>query len=122
MRASGLDHVVLVVADAEVSVRWYVEVLGLRAERLDEWRAREAPFVSVRIDDTTIIDLLEGEITGRNVDHIAIVVTEVDLAELAGSGAVDVASGPSRVWGAQGWGMGLYVRDPDGHIIELRTY
>jgi hypothetical protein len=31
-------------------------------------------------------------------------------------------TGPSRVWGAQGEGWGLYVRDPDGNVVELRHY
>ena len=44
------------------------------------------------------------------------------LDELAASGAVDVVSGPSELWGAQGMGMGLYVTDPDGTVVELRTY
>ena len=34
----------------------------------------------------------------------------------------DVVAGPVRLWGAQGWGRGVYVRDPDGNTIELRTY
>jgi len=122
MDVTGLDHVVLVVTDAEASVRWYSDVLGLGAERLDEWRSGEAPFVSVRVSAMTVIDLLEGAVTGRNVDHIALVVNGVDLDEVAARADLDVASGPSRVWGAQGWGMGLYLRDPDGHVIEIRTY
>jgi catechol 2,3-dioxygenase-like lactoylglutathione lyase family enzyme len=122
MDVIGLDHVVFIVADPEASVRWYSAVLGLGAERLDEWRAGEVPFVSVRVSTTTVIDLLEGAVTGRNVDHIALVVQGVDLDEVAARADLEVASGPSRVWGAQGWGRGLYLRDPDGHVVELRTY
>ncbi len=28
----------------------------------------------------------------------------------------------SVLWGAQGYGEGVYVRDPDGNMVELRTY
>lgn len=122
VRVIGLDHVVLKVRDPEVSVRWYTEVLGLVPERLEEWRDGQAPFVSVRIDATTIIDLLQGEPDGVNVDHVALVVADVDLHSLAASGLVDVVAGPAGLWGAQGRGVGLYVKDPDGHVIELRTY
>jgi len=36
-RVTGFDHVVLNVADAEKSIAFYCEVLGLKAERVDEW-------------------------------------------------------------------------------------
>jgi catechol 2,3-dioxygenase-like lactoylglutathione lyase family enzyme len=122
VRPVGIDHVVLCVADAERSVRWYVDVLGLAPERLEDWRAGTAPFVSVRVSSTSVIDLLESPVTGRNVDHVALEVADVDLAELAGSGRVDVVRPPARIWGARGWGTGMYVADPDGHVIELKTY
>jgi catechol 2,3-dioxygenase-like lactoylglutathione lyase family enzyme len=97
-------------------------VLGLEPLRVEEWRRGEVPFASVRVDGTTIIDLLEGEVTGQNLDHLALVVDEVDLDELATSGRFDVITGPAGRWGAQGEGRSLYVRDPDGHVVELRTY
>jgi catechol 2,3-dioxygenase-like lactoylglutathione lyase family enzyme len=121
-RVTGLDHVVLKVADPEVSVEWYGRVLGLQPERLEEWRRGEAPFVSLRIDAGTIIDLLADPPDGRNVDHMALVVDGMDLDALAASGQVEVVVPPMRVWGARGWGHGLYIADPDGHTVELRTY
>jgi hypothetical protein len=30
--------------------------------------------------------------------------------------------GPMDVFGARGQGRGLYVRDLDGNVVELRTY
>ncbi len=122
MQVSGLDHIVLIVADTEASLDWYTGVLGLEPLRVEEWRRGEVPFASVRVDATTIIDLLEGEVSGRNLDHLALVVDEVDLDELAASGRFDVVTGPAGRWGAQGVGRSLYVRDPDGHVVELRTY
>ena len=122
MRTKGIDHYVLHVADAERSVAWYGEVLGLQPERLDEWRDGKVLFVSLRVDPTTIIDLLQTPRTGENVNHVAFVVEDVDLDALAASGSVDVDSGPADLWGAQGQGRGLYIRDPDGNLVELRTY
>ena len=122
MRTRGIDHYVLHVADAERSVAWYGEILGLQPERLEEWRAGKVLFVSLRVDPTTIIDLLQTERTGENVNHVAFVVDDVDLDELAASGTVEVDSGPADLWGAQGTGRGLYIRDPDRNLVELRTY
>ena len=122
MRTTGIDHYVLHVADAERSVAWYGDVLGLQPERLDEWREGKVLFVSLRVDDTTIIDLLQTERTGENVNHVAFVVEDVDLDELAASGTVDVDSGPADLFGARGTGRGLYIRDPDANLVELRTY
>ena len=122
MRTTGIDHYVLHVADAERSVAWYGEVLGLVPERLQEWRDGKAPFVSLRVDPTTIVDLLQAERTGENVNHVAFVVEDVDLDELAASGSVEVDSGPADLFGARGTGRGLYIRDPDANLVELRTY
>jgi catechol 2,3-dioxygenase-like lactoylglutathione lyase family enzyme len=122
VRVSEIDHVVFNVSDAEKSVAWWRDLLGLQPVRLDEWRRGEVPFVSVRISDGTILDLFTTERSGENVDHIAIHVSDVDLDELAISGTFDVVRGPLDVFGARGQGRGLYVRDPDGNVIELRTY
>ena len=122
MRAIGPDHVVLVSADPEALVRWYRDELGLPTERLEEWRRQEVLFVSLRVSDTFLIDIMQGERTGTNVDHLAVTVDGVDLDELATSGRFEVEMGPADLWGAQGTGRGLYVRDPDGNRVELRTY
>ena len=122
MRTTGIDHLVLRSGDVERTVAWYREHLGVEAERLDEWRAGEVLFPSLRLSDATIIDVLAGERSGTNVDHFAVVVESADLDAVASSGAFDVVAGPSDLWGARGQGRGLYVRDPDGNVVELRTY
>ena len=125
-RISGLDHIVLNVSDVERSAAWYRDVLGLGLERMEEWRRGEVPFPSLRLDDTTIIDLFAAEPTGANLDHFALVV-DTDVAGLrawAESGALDLVSEaePAERFGAQGQGRSIYVKDPDGTTVELRTY
>jgi catechol 2,3-dioxygenase-like lactoylglutathione lyase family enzyme len=122
VRVTGFDHHVLVVSDVERSLAWYCGELGLEGERVEEWRRGDAPFPSVRIDATTIIDLLAGERGEQNMDHFCLVVAPTDLATLAASGRFDVMGGPARLFGAQGRGEGIYVRDPDGNVVELRHY
>ena len=122
MRVEGIDHVVFVVSDLEKSLAWYRSLLDLEVERLDQWRAKEVIFVSLRIDDTTIIDLFEGEPEPGRVGHVALVVADAELDAVAARDGLDVEMGPSPLWGAQGNGTGIYVRDPDGNRIKLRTY
>ncbi|MGH9139060.1 MAG: VOC family protein [Acidimicrobiales bacterium] len=122
MKLSAIDHIVLVSPDPELLVDWYVDRFGVDVLWLDEWRRNEMPFVSLRVSPSFIIDLMRGERTGTNVDHFALIIDDVDLDELAASGRFDVESGPSDLLGAQGLGRGFYTRDPDGNLVELRSY
>lgn len=122
MRVVGLDHLVLRTPDVERSLAFYCGTLGLRGERVDEWREGTAPFPSVRIDSTTIIDLLAGDRDGVNVDHVCVVVEPTDLEAVAADGPFEVLDGPAPRWGARGMGTSLYIRDPDGNVVELRWY
>ena len=120
-RVRGLDHIVLNVADAERSMRWYCDRLGLEPERYEEWKAGDAPFVSVRIDEGTIIDLFETERSGENLNHFALWATG-DLESIVAHDDVELVRRAPRVFGARGWGSAVYVRDPDGNEVELRQY
>ncbi len=116
----GLDHIVLRCADVESSLAFYVDVLGLEPVRVEQWRSGDAPFPSVRITPTTIIDLVRGAPDGFNVEHICLVIEPTDLDDLArvfpGSRRDD------RLFGAQGLASSLYVNAPDGNTVELRHY
>jgi catechol 2,3-dioxygenase-like lactoylglutathione lyase family enzyme len=118
----GLDHVVLTVEDEERSLAFYCGELGLEPLRVDQWRRHEAPFPSVRVDATTIIDLLGAPRTGENVDHVCLVVAPVDFEAIKASGRFAVLDGPARRFGARGEGTAVYISDPDGNVIELRYY
>lgn len=122
MRFAGPDHIVITSPDPERLVTWYRDELGLEPLRLEEWRRDEVPFVSLRVSPTFLIDVMRGERTGVNVDHLALECLDVDLEELAASGRFSVVMGPADLFGAQGVGRGLYVRDPDDNLVELRTY
>jgi catechol 2,3-dioxygenase-like lactoylglutathione lyase family enzyme len=130
----GFDHLVLLVADTERSVAWYRDVLGMPIERLEEWRRKEVFFPSVRISPTALIDIIprgagdphddrgDGNAPSRgNVDHFCLVVDD-DVHALAASGAFEIVDGPDTRWGAQGDATSLYVKDPDGNVVELRRY
>ncbi len=124
-----IDHVVLRVRDADASLRFYVDALGCSEER----RSDALGLIQLRAG-RSLIDLVpvDGPLgraggpaagdSGRNVDHIALRLEALDeprlRAHLAAHGieAGDVATR----YGAEGNGPSLYLRDPDGNVIELR--
>jgi catechol 2,3-dioxygenase-like lactoylglutathione lyase family enzyme len=122
IRVEGFDHLVLVCADVERTLAWYLDELGLEAVRVDEWRGREVPFPSVRVSPETIIDLIPGEVSGRNVDHVCLVVDKGSVDHVVSSGRFTVVDGPDQRFGARGMATSVYVTDPDGNVVELRAY
>jgi catechol 2,3-dioxygenase-like lactoylglutathione lyase family enzyme len=126
LHVTGLDHVVLVCSDVERTLTWYCDLLGLDPVGVDEWRRGDAPFPSVRVDAGTIIDLIAGTpsrpMADGRLDHFCLVVEPTDLEAIAASGEFSVVDGPARRSGARGDGTSLYVRDPDGTVVELRYY
>ncbi len=123
VRVVGLDHIVLNVADVERSLAFYCGELGLEPLRVEAWRRGEVFFPSARVDPATLIDFLGIERTGENANHVALVVADgTDLEAVAASGRFEVVDGPDQRFGARGDGTALYVRDPDGNTVELRSY
>ena len=128
----GLDHLVLRTTSVEGLLDFYAGALGLRVERYEAWKAGKVPFPSVRINDTTIIDLLgvpAGTVgvpgTGA-LGHLCLVVTPELLAAVTTRtppfDTIPVVDGPGVRWGAQGDAVSVYVTDPDGNVVELRSY
>lgn len=120
---------VLNVADVDRSLEFYAGRLGLEVERLNEFRRGEVKFPSVRLTQTSIIDLFPpamhgGAGHGQNMNHLCVAVDaalgEIE-AELARVG-VPVVDRMDNNFGARGLASSVYVRDPDGNTIELRTY
>lgn len=122
MNVHALDHIVLNVSDVERSLAWYTDMLGLAPERVDEWRAGEVGFPSIRIDSSCIIDLFASDRSGENMNHVCLVVDPSDVDEIAADDRFEVVEGPGPRWGARGDGRSVYVRDPDGNVVELRCY
>jgi catechol 2,3-dioxygenase-like lactoylglutathione lyase family enzyme len=129
MSVCALDHIVLDVANVEQSLHFYQTALGLGAERVEAWRRGEVGFPSLRVNDSTIIDLVSdpgSPSPGRtNLAHFCLVTDSPNLDQamqtLAAAG-VAIETGPATRSGARGNAMSIYFRDPDKNLIELRTY
>lgn len=122
VRVKAIDHLVLNVRDVERALEFYTGPLGLRPERVEEWRAGKSGFPSVRINESAIIDLLEAPRDGTNVPHFCLTVEPLDWRQVIESGEFTVVEGPVDRSGARGMARSIYVEDPDGNVIELRWY
>ena len=129
-----LDHIVLNVGNIDRSLTFYTEVLGLKGERVEEFRSGKVSFPSVRINDQTIIDLfprrdgaakLTVEKANGNLNHFCLVVGAEDFSGIVkylGENHVAILQGPVSRWGAQGRATSVYFLDPDGNEVEIRCY
>ena len=68
----------------------------------------------------TIIDLFPAERSGENINHFCLVIEPTDLDALTAS--FPDARKAEGLFGAQGFATSLYVKDPDGNTVELRSY
>ncbi|MGA2318420.1 MAG: VOC family protein [Thermodesulfobacteriota bacterium] len=129
-----MDHIVLNVEDDEKMIAFYSKVLMFGPERLEEYRAGDVPFPSVRLNSDTIIDLFPKKMRqksaraaqGReNLNHFCIALSKgtwEKLLERLQANKVTIEEGPVPRWGAHGTGTSIYFRDPEGNLIEARYY
>ncbi len=131
VKITEMDHIVLRVKDVETSLKFYTETLGLKPERIEEWRAGKIRFPSARINADTIIDLFASDQEPidkdgvKNQDHYSMVIEKTDMEELKSkfeAMGVGIQAGPGQRWGSHGDGTSLYVYDPDDNVVELRHY
>ena len=119
----GLDHVVLRVGDQEKSTRFYVDVLGCTVDHVNE----RISLVHLRFGEH-YIDLLPATAaapaaTAGGVDHVCLSIRCDDLtkaAEALRQRGVTLEGDIVQRRGAYGTGPSLYLRDPDGYVIELK--
>ncbi len=131
VKITEMDHIVLRVKDVEESLRFYTQVLGMSAERVEQWRAGEIRFPSARINADTIIDFFASDQEPiaregiKNQDHYCMVIEQTDMEALKDKFealGVDIQAGPGKRWGSHGDGISLYIYDPDDNVVELRHY
>jgi catechol 2,3-dioxygenase-like lactoylglutathione lyase family enzyme len=124
-----LDHVVLRVRDLEASLRFWRDTLGCPVERsiealgLFQLRAGDSLIDLVPVDGP--LGKLGGAAPGpdaRNMDHVALTLAAFDeaaiRAHLLRHGVVPGDVAPR--YGAEGNGPSMYVKDPDGNVVELK--
>lgn len=129
MEILALDHAVLRAADLAALTDFYTRVLGLGLDR----EVPELGLVHLRAG-RSLIDLIAvtGPLGisggpapgpgGRNLDHLCLRIEPFDEAALRARFAAHgvTLSEVHDNYGAEGRGPSVYLRDPEGNVIELK--
>ena len=127
-----MDHLVLTCRNVKATIRFYTEVLGMREVTFGAGR-KALSFGQQKLNLHAVGQTAGGKTgsvaavaqapTPGSVDLCLIVNESVDavLAHLAACG-VPVEEGPVMRTGALGPIASVYIRDPDGNLIELARY
>ena len=130
LRLTGIHHITLLCRDLRRSVDFYRNVLGLTVVKQtvneDDRDARHLFFGDADARPGTLITCLEypeldeGTVGRGSTHHIALaVVSEEELAawrDYLTSQGIPITEVMNRTYFKS-----VYLRDPDGHIIELAT-
>ena len=126
MKLSGLDHLVLSVADVAVTVGFYQDFLGMVSERFtpadgsERWALK---FGVQKINLHQVGSEFEPKAmraTAGSADlcfltEVAVADWQVHLTEQG----IEVIEGPVQRTGANGAIVSIYLRDPDGNLLEI---
>lgn len=124
----ALDHLVLTVGDMARSVRFYEDVLGMRAQRFrgadgtDRWALTfGAQKINLHQAGQEFEPKAARAVPGSaDLCFLTDAPAQVWLAHFA-EHRVPVLEGPVPRTGATGPILSLYLRDPDGNLIEVST-
>jgi glyoxylase I family protein len=121
-KVAELDHVVLRCRDQEQAYEFYTRILGLVEER----RIDAIGLIQLRAGES-MVDLVPAKQPrvqdSRNIDHFCLGIEADSMAEVAEfmrAHSVAVIGEPVERYGARGMGLSIYIRDPEGNIVELK--
>lgn len=125
MEISHLDHLVLTVKDIEVTVDFYQRVLGMKPIEFGEGRLALS-FGNQKINLHQQGNEFEPKarcVQVGSADLCFISNTPlVEVIEHVESQGVVIEEGPIARTGAMGKIQSIYIRDPDGNLIEISNY
>ena len=124
---TSIDHIVLTSKDVDKTIEFYTKVLGMTLESFpvaDEKNKRlSLKFGNQKInihDGSSPFSPHAKNPTSGSIDICFL--SNVSLTEwrkIFASNNITIENGPVRKTGATGPLMSLYVRDPDGNLIEI---
>ena len=131
LEIAGIDHLVLRTTKLEAMLGFYCDVLGCAVERKT---SPETGLVQLRagnaLIDLVTVDSRLGRLGGgppsaseNNLDHFCLQLKPIEEAALRAhltSHGIQVGEFAER-YGAQGNGRSVYLKDPEGNVVELRS-
>ncbi|CAK3518807.1 Glyoxalase domain-containing protein 5 [Vibrio crassostreae] len=125
LEISHLDHLVLTVKDLTVTVDFYQRVLGMKPIQFGEGRLALS-FGSQKINlhqQGSEFEPKAQHVQAGSADLCFITNTPMAKAiEHIEAQGVTIEEGPVQRTGATGKIVSVYVRDPDGNLIEISNY
>lgn len=122
----SLDHLVLTVRDPDATIAFYAEVLGLRADSFlatDGTTRWALSFGAQKINlhpASAPFDPKASHPTPGSADLCFLTETDIDLwVQHLSDHEIEIIDGPIKRTGATGPLLSVYVRDPDGNLIEI---
>lgn len=125
IRISGIDHIVLTVKDIENTMDFYHRVLGMEKVTFGEGR------MALKFGSQKINLHQAGAHTGPRAANAAPGSTDIcfithlsidDAVRELTSKSINIELGPVEKTGAEGKMNSVYIRDPDGNLIEIACY
>ena len=122
LKVAEIDHLVLRCRDQARMVDFYTRLLGLKEER----RLERIGLIQLRAGASMLdlVPMAEARVeSARNVDHFCFGIDAADLNAVARylrGHSVEIMGEPAERYGARGMGTSIYVRDPEGNVVELK--
>ncbi|MCJ8319011.1 MAG: VOC family protein [Colwellia sp.] len=127
----GIDHLVLRTTKLEKMLTFYCDILGCTIERqtseqlgLTQLRAGNA------LIDLVVVNSQLGKLCGgpaslseNNLDHFCLQLKSISpkaMSKHLTSFGLSLTDFSLR-YGAQGFGQSLYIKDPEGNVVELKS-
>ena len=120
-----LDHLVLTVRDIKVTVDFYQTNLGMQARKftsggVDRWALHYASGKINLHQAGAEFEPKSNVPTPGSADLCFITAKPVaDVQSALRDAGIEIIEGPVRRTGARGSLFSIYLRDPDGNLIEL---
>ena len=122
---TGIDHFVLTVEDVAATCAFY-ETLGAEVVTFGDDR-KAVQFGDQKINlhpvDYRVADHVAEAPTPGSGDFCIVTETPIEaVIDHLDAHGIDVVTGPVERAGAVGTLTSVYVRDPDGNLVEVGTY